>query len=185
MHKAFAYILLAILSFPVGAQPFWQGPVIDEVQVKAPFYSQNTLAWCWVASAKMVVEALGETAPNQCVMLEQVYGYPCCSQPWACNRPGYIAEIANLINKFGYSMSTLVISGNGYQIFNLLRTSNAPLVAWVDKSHFVVITGMKIVPSQYGPWEGIVRVHDPIRGRFDQDWSFFSQRLGAILYINN
>jgi hypothetical protein len=61
MHKAFAYILLAILSFPVGAQLFWQGPVIDEVQVEVPFYPQNTLAWCWVASDQTETAIMNNT----------------------------------------------------------------------------------------------------------------------------
>lgn len=163
-------------------QQFWQGPVIDEVQLDVPYHAQDTLVWCWVASAKMVVEALGEPAPSQCQMLQEVYGAPCCANPQLCARPGYITEIQNLIAKFGYSLSGISMFGDGFQIFRLLRETGAPLVAWVDGSHFVVITGMKIVPSQFGPW-GIVRVYDPFRGRFDQDWLYFSHRLGAVLYV--
>ena len=52
----------------------------------------------------------------------------------------------------------------------------------VDQSHFVVIAGMKLVPSVYGPLV-IVRINDPIRGCFDEDWSSFARRLGAVLYV--
>lgn len=131
----------------------------------------------------MVVEGLGKKAPSQCEMLQRVYGAPCCSQPQLCARGGHIAEIQNLIAQFGYSMSEISTFGDGFEIFDLLQSTRAPIVAWVDGSHFVVITGMRIVPSRVGSW-GIVRIHDPIRGRFDQDWPVFSRRLGAILYVD-
>lgn len=168
----------------LSAEPFWHGPVLDEVQIRTPYHHQDTLVWCWVASAKMVVEALGESAPSQCEMLEQAYGAPCCSQPYLCERGGHIVEIQNLIRQFGYSLSRLSSYGDGFQIFSILKRTRAPIVAWIDGSHFVVITGMKIVPSNYGPW-GIVRIYDPIRGRSDQDWPVFSRRLGAILYVDD
>lgn len=193
MHSSYArlqstvlvvcFAMLVVLPLIAAGQPFWQGPVIDRVQLEAPFHRQDTIVWCWVASAKMVVEALGESAPSQCEMLQRVYGAPCCSQPHLCARGGHIVEIQNLVEQFGYSLSEISTFGDGFQIFDLLRTTNAPIVAWVDGSHFVIITGMRIVPSQMGPW-GIVRIHDPIRGRFDQDWPVFSQRLGAILYVD-
>src|SRR5690606_35096701 len=91
------FALMSLSTSPSLAQPFSQGPVIDEVQLRVPFHRQDTLVWCWVASAKMVVEAIGEEAPTQCQMLEQVYGAPCCTQPWRCARAGHITEIQNLI----------------------------------------------------------------------------------------
>lgn len=178
----FCITLLAALPRLAHSQPFWQGPVIDQVQLSAPFHRQDTIVWCWVASAKMVVESLGRRAPTQCKMLQQVYGAPCCAQPQLCARGGHIVEIQNLIARFGFSLSEISTFGDAFQVFNLLRETRAPIVAWVDGSHFVVITGMRIVPSQVGPW-GIVRIHDPIRGRFDQDWPVFSRRLGAILSV--
>lgn len=183
---AVGLLLCAALLLFAGnsrAQPFWQGPVIDEVQIRVPFHRQDTLVWCWVASAKMVVESLGEHAPSQCEMLQQAYGAPCCSNWRLCERGGYITEIQSLIATFGFSLTEISTYGDGFQIFEILRQTGAPIVAWVDGSHFVVITGMKFAPSQVGPW-GIVRIHDPIRGRFDQDWPVFAQRLGAILYVD-
>lgn len=177
------FSLMGLSVSPSLGQPFWQGPVIDEVQLRVPFHRQDTLVWCWVASAKMVVEAIGQRAPTQCQMLEQVYGAPCCTQPWLCARGGHIVEIQNLIGTFGYSLSEMSTFGDGFQILKILKETKAPIVAWVDGSHFVVIAGMKVVLSQNGPW-GIVRVYDPIRGRFDQDWPVFSRRLGAILYVD-
>lgn len=177
------FALMVLSASPSLGQPFWQGPVIDEVHLSVPFHRQDTLVWCWVASAKMVVEAIGEKAPSQCQMLQEVYGAPCCTQPWLCERAGHIVEIQNLIGTFGLSLSEISTFGDGFQILEILRETRAPVVAWVDGSHFVVITGMKVVPSQIGPW-GIVRIHDPIRGRFDQDWPAFARRLGAILYVD-
>lgn len=181
-----ALLFSSALLFLAGesrAQPFWQGPVIDEVQIGVPYHRQDTLVWCWVASAKMVVESLGEDAPSQCEMLQQVYGAPCCSHPWLCAKGGYITEIQNLIATFGFSLTEISTFGDGFQIFDILEKTGAPIVAYVDGSHFVVITGMKVVPSQLGPW-GIARIHDPIRGRFDQDWPTLASRLGAILYVD-
>lgn len=176
------FSVAALISSPARSQPFYQGPVLDHVQLKVPFHRQDTLVWCWVAAAKMVVEGLGRQAPSQCEMLEQVYGAPCCSQPALCARGGDITEIQNLIATFGLTLSELSTFGDGLQILQILRQTKAPIVAWVDGSHFVVITGMVVAPSQAGPW-GIVRVYDPIRGRFDQDWPAFSPRVGAILYV--
>lgn len=175
-------LAFCLLPFATLGQPFWSGPVTDRVQYTVPFHRQDTLVWCWVASAKMVVEALGKRAPTQCEMLRKVYGAPCCSNPQLCFRGGHITEIQNLISTFGLSATEIETSGDGFSFFNDLKDSGAPLVAWVDGSHFVVITGMRIVPSAAGPW-GIVRIHDPIRGRFDQDWPIFSKRVGAIIKI--
>jgi hypothetical protein len=166
-----------------NAQQFYTGPVLDEVQLRVPFVRQDTLVWCWVASAKMVAEALGRKTPSQCEMLQQQYGAPCCTQPWLCNRPGYITEIQALIENFGFSLTELSTYGTAQDIFDALRETSSPIVAWVDRSHFVVITGMKVVPSAFGPL-GIVRINDPIRGRFDQDWPTFARRLGAVLYVD-
>jgi Papain-like cysteine protease AvrRpt2 len=186
-HPLFAILFAAIMMYGglmrgALAQQFYNGPVIDEVQLSVPFVRQDTLVWCWVAAAKMVAESLGNKTPSQCEMLEDQYGAPCCSQPWLCNRPGHISEIQDLINTFGHSLTGLSTSGTAQDLFDALQDSRAPLVAWVDGSHFVVITGMKIVPTGYGP-TAVVRINDPIRGRFDQPWPAFSHRLGAVLAI--
>ena len=162
--------------------PYYPGPVLDGVQHDAPFHPQDTVVWCWVACAKMVVESLGKQAPPQCAMLQQVYGAPCCQQPGLCLRGGYIQEIQNLIATFGYTASNVSHMGDGWQVLALLKETGAPLIGWVDKSHFVVITGMRVGPSPSGPL-GHVRLHDPIRGVFDQPWPVFSNRLGAVLFI--
>jgi hypothetical protein len=187
-HPLFALVFAAILMLgalvrDAQAQQFYNGPVIDEVQLSVPFVRQDTLVWCWVAAAKMVAESLGNRTPSQCEMLEEQYGAPCCSQPWLCNRPGHITEIQGLISSFGHSLTDLSTSGTAQDLFEALQDSRAPLVAWVDGSHFVVITGMKIVPSSFGPM-AVVRINDPIRGRFDQAWPAFSQRLGAVLSVD-
>jgi hypothetical protein len=186
-HPLLVVLIAAVTlwgGLPRGAvaQQFYTGPVIDEVQLRVPFVRQDTLVWCWVAAAKMVAESLGNSTPSQCEMLEDQYGAPCCSQPWRCNRPGHISEIQGLINTFGHSLTDLSTSGTAQDLFDALQDSEAPLVAWVDGSHFVVITGMKIVPTPFGPM-AMVRINDPIRGRFDQAWPVFSQRLGAVLSV--
>ena len=130
----------------------------------------------------MVAGALGRPTPTQCQMLEAQYGAPCCSQPWRCHRAGHIAEIQGLIATFGLSATELHTAGTVQGLFETLRDTQAPLVAWVDGSHFVVVTGMKIVPSPFGP-TAIVRMNDPFRGRFDQPWVHFAQRLGAVLSV--
>lgn len=181
--RSTAFTAIATLATsPAVGQPFWNGPVTERIQFSVPYHRQDTLVWCWVASAKMVVEALGKRAPSQCDMLQKVYGAPCCANPALCARAGHIVEIQNLISTFGLATSEIDTYGDGFSFFKIMKESGTPIIAWVDGSHFVVITGMRIVPSQVGPW-GIVRIHDPIRGRFDQDWPVFSKRVGAIIKV--
>jgi hypothetical protein len=185
LFHLFLFFSISYSIFPGAAagQAFY-GQVIDEVQLQVPFHRQDTIVWCWVACAKMVVESLGEKAPSQCAMLQEVYGFPCCSQPHLCAKGGYIVEIQNLIEQFGYTMSSLSFFGDGFGVFKKLKDTRAPIVAWVDNSHFVVITGMKIVATPMGPL-GKVRFHDPMRGRSkNQDWPIFAGRVGAILYVD-
>ena len=156
--------------------------LIDQVQYAVPLEVQNTAVWCWVAAAKMEVEALGAQAPPQCAMLQQVYGAPCCTQPGVCARPGSAAEVQNLIAKFGFTATSINTWGDGWSFFRLLQNSGAPLVVWVDRSHYIVVTGMRVVQMPYGPL-GIVSINDPLRGSGEQAWPDFTPRIGAVISV--
>jgi hypothetical protein len=164
---------------PTSAQ--YPGQVLDQAYLNVPFDRQETIVWCWVASARMVARYYNVAVPSQCQMLQGQYGAPCCSQPALCARAGHISEIQALIQSFGLRFSQVAPRVDGPTLLNIFKQGH-PVIMHVDNSHFVVAVGMKVVATQWGPL-GIVRIHDPIRGTHEQDLPSLYQRWGFGLYV--
>lgn len=153
------------------------------IRHSVPFHRQETMVWCWVASAKMVSEYYNRRTPSQCRMLEDVYGAPCCSAPDMCARGGYIAEIQNLIHRFGGRTSHVSPPGDGFALYATLRRAPIVLHTRQGQGHFVVATGMRVVPTQFGPL-GVVSVNDPFFGVYDVEFPRLLQAWNAALVVH-
>lgn len=162
---------------------YWGPPVLDEAYLPVPFEQQETVVWCWVAAARMVARYFNVQAPTQCAMLEQQYRAPCCSNPGQCTRGGYITEIQALIASFGLQMTTLGPPTDGWTLLSIFKRG-LPVVLYIDNSHFVVASGMRVIGTRTGP-VGIVRILDPYRGPFEIDLPSLYQRWGAAVYVNS
>ncbi|WP_372422933.1 papain-like cysteine protease family protein [Salinarimonas chemoclinalis] len=157
--------------------------LVDSVHLSVPYHRQDTVVWCWVASAKMAAETVGLPTPSQCQMLELAYGAPCCRRPDLCLRPGHISEISRLVGMFGGRIGTLEISRWAPDFITHLRRTGRPIVAHVDGSHFVVITGMDVYQTPNGGW-AVVSYHDPlVAPGMKQDWPLFAQRMSVVLAV--
>lgn len=178
-------VALILLAAPSprgqGIDPQTGFPIIDQIYLQVPFERQETLVWCWVASAKMVASYFNVSTPSQCRMLEQAYGAPCCSSPSYCARPGHIQEIQRLIGGFGLRYSAMGPPTDGWTLFNIFRQGR-PIVLHVNNSHFVVAAGMKILSTPQGPL-GVVRVLDPFYGVYDEPLPRLYSRWGVALYV--
>lgn len=139
------------------------------------------MVWCWVAAARMVARYYNVQTPPQCAMLQGQYRAPCCSNPALCTRPGYIGEIQGLIASFGLQYSALGPPTDGWTLLSIFK-SGRPVVLYVDNSHFVVASGMKVVATRSGPL-GIVRILDPFKGIYEEPLTSLYQRWGAALYV--
>lgn len=177
----FVVTLSAAIASDRAYAQYPNNSVIDQAYLNVPFDRQETLVWCWVASARMVARYYNISTPSQCRMLEQQYGAPCCSQPGLCTRPGHITEIQALIGSFGLRYSQVAPRVDGWTLLNLFKQGH-PVVLHVDNSHFVVATGMKVVQSAYGPL-GIVRISDPFRGVHEQDLPSLYTRWDFAVYV--
>jgi hypothetical protein len=172
-------ILAAGLPRTAGAQ--FNGPVLDQAYLNVPFERQDTLVWCWVAAAKMVARYYNVQTPSQCQMLQAQYRAPCCSNPAMCTRPGYITEIQALIASFGLRFSQLGPPTDGWSLLSLFKRGS-PVVLYVNNSHFVVASGMRVVGTHGGP-VGVVRILDPYSGPYEEPLPSLYQRWGAALYV--
>lgn len=180
------YVTLIALGILVTTPPRDSSAqiLVDQHHLSVPFIPQNTLVWCWVAAAKMAIEASGRRAPSQCEMLQRQYGVPCCDRPDLCFRGGYFHEIAALVRNLGGELSSLNLGNYAPDFLNRMRQTNRPIVAHVDGGHFVVITGMEIYQTQWGYW-AIVTYHDPYYGpNLRQDWPQFVSRMSAFLMLH-
>jgi hypothetical protein len=148
-------------QFPIPL-PAFDYTRYPEIRHNVPLIRQDTVVWCWVAAAKMILDWRG-SSPNQCSMLQQQYGAPCCLNPALCARPGHIAEIGELIRRFGGRPSSVAPPANGFILYDALR--RGPIVMHTREGHFIVATGMRVEPSPYGPL-GVVLINDPFRGSF-------------------
>lgn len=148
-----------------------------------PFHPQQTQVWCWVAAAKMVAEYYGRRpVPDQCAMLQLQYGAPCCQYPQLCSRAGHIAEIQALIRSFGGRSSNVALPANGFVLYNALRRGPIVMHTRQGAGHFVVATGMRVVPSPMGPM-GMVAISDPFFGQYETDFPSLMQAWTAALVV--
>lgn len=148
-----------------------------------PFHPQQTQVWCWVAAAKMVTEFYGRQAvPDQCAMLQIQYGAPCCQNPQLCSRAGHISEIQALIGRFGGRSSSVAPPANGFVLYDALRRGPIVMHTRQGAGHFVVATGMRVVPSPVGPL-GMVSISDPFFGQYEIDFPSLMQAWTAALVV--
>lgn len=155
--------------------------VLDQAYINVPFEAQNTQVWCWVAAARMVALYYNVNVPSQCEMLQAQYGAPCCGNPAQCMRPGHITEIQTLIASFGLRYSALGGAPDGWTLLALFKQGQ-PVVLYVNDSHFVVASGIRVVASPYGPI-GYVRVLDPYFGIYEEAVPALFARTGGAIYV--
>ena len=155
--------------------------ILDQAYVDVPYDRQNTAVWCWVAAARMIALYYNVNVPSQCQMLQAQYGAPCCANPAQCMRGGYINEIQALISSFGLRHSALGGAPDGWTLLALFKQGR-PVVLYVDSSHFVVASGIRVVASAYGP-VGMVRVLDPYVGIYEESVPSLFARTNGALYV--
>ena len=188
--KRIVLTVFVLLTFLVGTDhaqyPYF--PPFDynkypPIQHAVPFHSQQTMVWCWVAAAKMVAEFYGrQPVPDQCAMLEIHYGTPCCQYPQMCMRGGHINEIQALIGRFGGCSSSVAPPANGFALYDALRRGPIVIHTRQGAGHFVVVTGMRVVPSPAGPL-GMVSINDPFFGQYEIDYPRLMQAWTAALVV--
>jgi len=121
---------------------------------------QETLVWCWVATAKMLVESnTKRDAPPQCAMLEGQYGYPCCSAPHLCARAGHISEMIALIQRYGGRASRVAFPSSPEDFYRILKKGPLGIHTNEGGGHFVVAAGIE---ENDGEW--LVKIYDPFKG---------------------
>lgn len=178
----FALVLIGLPFSASKAQfPPPPGAVLDQAYINVPYEPQQTLVWCWVASARMVARYFNRQAPSQCEMLQQQYGAPCCSNPQFCWRGGYINEIQQLIGNFGLHYSAMGPPTDGYSLLALFRQGR-PVVIHLRQGHFAVASGIRVMATPMGPL-GVVRVLDPFYGIQDVNLPILYSQWDAGLYV--
>lgn len=183
----FVILVLAVPSF--GQYPFPLYPSAFDyskfppIHHAVPLHSQDTMAWCWVAAAKMICEYHGRRpVPSQCEMLQMHYGAPCCESPWLCIRTGQITEIQELITRFGGKFTTITPPADGFALYNELRRGPIIMQTRQGAGHAIVATGMRVVPSPLGPM-GRVSINDPFFGQYEVDFPDLLQAWIAALVV--
>lgn len=181
------FLSLILLAGTGHAQYPYQPPFdyskYPPIHHAVPFHPQQTQVWCWVAAAKMVAEFYGrQPVPDQCAMLQMQYGAPCCQNPQLCSRGGYINEIQALIGRFGGRFSTVAPPANGFVLYDALMRGPIVMHTRQGAGHFVVATGMRVVPSPVGPL-GMVSISDPYFGQYEVDFPSLMQAWTAALVV--
>jgi ABC-type bacteriocin/lantibiotic exporter with double-glycine peptidase domain len=180
--KLLRLVALASLIGFGGFSSAAEAQILDQAYVSVPYEQQQTMEWCWVASARMVASYYNKATPPQCAMLQAQYGAPCCMNPGQmCTVPGTIWQIQQLIQSFGLKTSMIGPPTNGYVLLNLFKQGR-PIVIHLAQGHFVVAAGIKVVQSQIGPL-GIVRILDPFFGVQDVPLPDLYTQWDAAVYV--
>ena len=179
---------IAILFFPLviggsvrHASAQFPGSILDQAYLNIQIEPQQTIEWCWVASARMVATYFNKKTPPQCAMLQAQYGAPCCSNPGLCTVPGHIAQVQQLIQSFGLHASQMGPPVNGYALLSLFKNGH-PIVIHLAMGHFVVASGIRVVATPAGPL-GIVRILDPYYGAQDVPLPQLYTQWDAGVYV--
>jgi hypothetical protein len=179
--------LVLTLALLVAGVPFstakaqLPGQILEQAYLNIKIEPQQTMEWCWVASARMVATYYNRETPPQCAMLHQQYGAPCCANPQLCTVPGHITQIQQLIQSFGLHVSMLGPPTNGYVLLNLFEQGH-PVVIHLIQGHFAVASGIKVVATPMGPL-GIVRILDPFYGVKDVPLPILLSQWDAAIYV--
>lgn len=160
-----------------GIAPFDNTPT--RVSHLVPLHRQDTLVWCWVATAKMLIEALNRSpAPSQCELLSMQYQVPCCMDARICFRVGHIAEISNLLKNFSNRGSRLDFMTTAEKFYEMIRLNPIVINTKEGGGHFVVATGMRYENSKW-----IVSINDPYKGSYETDYESLRLISNALLVI--
>jgi len=173
-------LLVCYANFlPSNAQQV--GQILSQVDLGIQIEPQQTLEWCWVASARMIATHYNRRVPPQCDMLQQQYGAPCCSNPALCTVPGSIWQVQQLIGSFGLRYSQVSRPASPNEMLALFNQGH-PIVIHLVQGHFVVASGMKMVVTPVGTL-GIVHILDPFYGVQDISLPNLYSMWDAGLYV--
>jgi len=210
MKTPYWIVLCVLLSNAAQAQPFFYPPppppfayspiyvqppptpplqrprsrLGDSVDHNLVFSPQQTMVWCWVATAKMLIEGhTKQPAPTQCEMLALQYNAPCCIAPHMCSRVGHIVEIQALVARFGIRLSNVEAPPTPKRFFRKLRGGPIGIHTIEGGGHFVVAGAMQEHRTEYGStWD--VTILDPFRGVYRIDYEQLRLKMDAILVIH-
>ncbi len=182
-----ALLAIAVPSFAQYPSPPYPPPFdygrFPPIRHAVPFHPQDTMVWCWVAAAKMICEFYDrQPVPSQCEMLQIQYRAPCCENPAPCSRAGHIAEISALIRRFGGRFSNVAPPANAFVLYGALRRGPIVLHTRQGAGHFVVATGIRVIPTPAGPL-AIVSINDPFFGQYEVDFPNLMQAWIAALVV--
>ena len=116
--------------------------------VPVPLVPQDTIEWCWVAAAEMILQYKNVDPPSQCRIMEIGYRMPegsCCGNTQNCTIPGTTTQIQRIIHDFGGGYSAMGRPANPTELYNLL-SKDIPIIAHLRLAtggHFVVIRGIE------------------------------------------
>lgn len=143
----------------------------DQIVLPIPNILQETPVWCWAAVSEQIVLSLrGRAAtPRQCAMVAVAKNASpayCCQYPMSCAVTGELGDIQNLILYFGGSTSSIALPTDPLTLYGTLASGH-PIIMQLQinqggMAHVVVIRGMAIVPSEWGP-RAFLFINDPLQ----------------------
>lgn len=164
MRQVAALLLLGVLYVSSYARA-------DQVELPIRNILQETPVWCWAAvSEQIVVSMRGRAAtPRQCAMVavaKNASPAACCQYPMNCAVTGGLGDIQNLILYFGGSTSQILPPTDPQTLYGTLASGH-PIIMQLQMdqggmAHVVVIRGMAIVPSAWGP-RAFLFINDPLQ----------------------
>jgi hypothetical protein len=180
----------SLLGFAALGAPFAastaqaQWPPID---LGIPNIRQQSPVWCWAAVAEQIIRwRNGGRGPSQAELVSIANGFPpeACLQPpnhsvhQACQRPGHLVEVKQLIAMFGGGPSEIAPPAHPAILYQTLKGGHAIILAVQSTpflGHFVVLRGM--APAR----DPILFINDPM------GWPNFSQPVpfSAIMQFWN
>ena len=128
-----------------------------------PLKLQNTLVWCWAASAAMVIEYETRQPIIDCQVLDayaRAMGRSggCCQFPARCMRGAIPGEIEQILLGHGINMRSQQFPAPLHEVQQHLNRGH-PLIIWLwrtpNSAHVVTIVGYR---------GSALLVHDPMQG---------------------
>ena len=160
----FALTLLVSLTVFVPSRAAQAQEVPPPVMLDVPIVTQDTPAWCWLATSEMVIrhENAGVSL-RQCEMLEIGFGLPtgeCCRDLASCTGFAYgMEEMQSIIAQFGGVLTALTPPLPPQVLYGALLSGH-PVVARIrsglTSSHAIVIRGMRFRPREETAPDGTV-----------------------------
>ncbi|WP_435036885.1 papain-like cysteine protease family protein [Pseudomonas neuropathica] len=164
MRQVAALLLLGVMCFSSFASA-------DQTELPIPNILQETPVWCWAAVSEQIVLSMrGRAAtPRQCAMVAAAKNASpafCCQNPMSCAVTGDLSDIQNLIQYFGGSPSKILPPTDPFTLYGTLASGHPVIMQLkmdqAGMAHVVVIRGMAIVPSAWGP-RAFLFINDPLQ----------------------